>query len=174
MIDTAGAEALIVSLGAVPTSADGEYRGALAAWMRRDWAPRLLPGANWEARVITSVSGRSGAGDNPTLVFEGEPYSVDLAYAEQQRIGMVRRKQSGHTLDIAMTLQDAAERLQHRGRVSIDAGRCHGGRIRFGGSAHRSQAGFRNPRDLATLSGEGIHGRRRQHLGERTRHQIPR
>jgi hypothetical protein len=111
VIDSAAAERLVLSLSAVPT-VDSDYRGAVAAWARREWAPRLLPGASWEARVIASISGPAATAAAPRVLFEGQPYRLDLAYAERQRIETVRRKQAGQTLDVAFAIDAVAATLK--------------------------------------------------------------
>ncbi len=109
-LDARGADALVRSLSAVPIQ-DGGYRGGVARWIRRDWAAQLLPAADWEARVIASIAGVSGLPGAPRLVFEGQRYRLDLAYAERQRLEIVRRKQGGHTVDLAFALQAVIDRL---------------------------------------------------------------
>ena len=45
------------------------------------------------------------------IEWEGQPYRLDLARAERQRLHNIREKQGGVTVDVAVTLEDIVTRL---------------------------------------------------------------
>ena len=102
-LNAATASSLVVSLSAVPLQ-DSEYDGGIVYWMRTELAKALPPGGSWETRVIAGMSGPSNAASQPRIFWEGEHYRLDLAGAERQRLEVVRRKQAGHTIDLALAI----------------------------------------------------------------------
>ena len=101
-IDQSDTGALIKSLFAIPI-ADGELRGELAAWLQSTLAPHLPKADTWEARVIAGLAGGPTPG-NPRVEWEGQVYSLDLAFAERRRIEEVRKRQGGPDLDVALAI----------------------------------------------------------------------
>src|SRR5262245_17393379 len=110
-INVATANSLVVSLSAVSLQ-DGEYDGALALWMRSELAKALPREPSWEGRVMAAMSGPSNEASDPRIFWEGQTYRLDLAGAERQRLEVVRRKQAGHTLDLAFAIDDVARALR--------------------------------------------------------------
>jgi len=110
-ISVATANSLVVSLSAVSLQ-DGEYDGALALWMRSELAKALPREPSWEGRVMSAMSGPSNEASDPRIFWEGQTYRLDLAGAERQRLEVVRRKQAGHTLDLAFAIDDVARALR--------------------------------------------------------------
>lgn len=103
-------ERLLQALFALPLR-DGEFDGGIGQWIRGDLASDLA-GDTWEARLISLVAGTSATAALPRLAWEGQTYRLDLAYAERQRIGLIRRKQGGPTVDTALTLNEVARQLR--------------------------------------------------------------
>ena len=120
-LSTAEASALAASLVAVQVH-DGQYSGRMAQWIRTDLARRLPAGDTWEDRAIHGLAGPTAEKTGVRLFWEGQTYRVDLALAEQQRMEIVRRKQGGHTLDLALAVDDAARALRAE---SISLERIH-------------------------------------------------
>ncbi len=118
-LDAREAEALTRSLFALPT-ADGELRGALAAWVETVLAPHLPAGTTWQERVIAAVAGGPTPG-NPRVEWEGQTYRVDLAFAERRRIEEVSSRQGAPDLDMALDLAHLARRVLQAS--SIEAAR---------------------------------------------------
>jgi hypothetical protein len=110
-LDTSAAGALVTSLSAV-SLADGEYDGGIAFWMRSELAKSLPRDGSWESRVIAAMAGRVNVATEPRIFWEGQRYRVDLAGAERLRLEIVRRKQAGHTLDLAFAIDDLARALR--------------------------------------------------------------
>src|SRR5262249_37670773 len=113
-LTSATATSLVQSLSAVPVQ-DGEYDGGVASWIRSELAKALPREDTWESRVIAGMAGPSNETSDPRLYWEGQHYRVDLAGAERQRLEVVRRKQAGHTLDLAFALDDLARTLRTSG-----------------------------------------------------------
>jgi hypothetical protein len=111
VLSDAAANALVLSLSAVPLQ-DGEYDGGIAFWMRSELAKSLPREATWEGRVMAAMSGPSNEGSDPRILWEGQNYRLDLAGAERQRLEVVRRKQAGHTIDLAFAIDDIARLLR--------------------------------------------------------------
>lgn len=111
-IDTARAEALVTSLSAV-RAVDGDYGAPTAKWMREALAAALPPGDGWETRIIAAISGPADAARTPRVSWEGQWYRFDAAAAERRRIEAVRRRQGGHTVDLAMTIDAVSASLRH-------------------------------------------------------------
>jgi hypothetical protein len=106
-ISDAAANTLVLSLAAVSLQ-DGDYDGGIGFWMRSELAKALPREGSWESRVIAAMSGPSNDATGPHLFWEGQRYRLDLAGAERQRLEVVRRKQAGHTLDLAFAIDDVA------------------------------------------------------------------
>ena len=112
-VDTKKAQGLIEQLVALPLTDDGRYAGAVARWLRGEFAGGLRPAATTEAAVLAAMSGPP-SGDGPIarpVTWEGQPYRLDLGAAERQRLRSVRDKQEGAPLDAALDLAAAAHAL---------------------------------------------------------------
>lgn len=117
-IDRARAEALIRSLVSVPYGSGG-YDGRFAQWWRSQLATVFPAGGTWESRAIDALAGRRVVVPETRLVWEGQLYRVDPAFAEAQRLVSVRSKQSGPTLDIAFAIDEVSRQLG-ADNVSLD------------------------------------------------------
>jgi hypothetical protein len=115
----AAATSLVQSLAAVSLQ-DGEYDGGMAFWIRSELAKALPREGTWEGRVIAAMAGPSNEATDPRLYWEGQHYRLDLAGAERQRLEVVRRKQAGHTLDLALAIDDLGRTLRSSG-LTVDA-----------------------------------------------------
>jgi hypothetical protein len=119
------AERLITSLFSLPV--DGDRRsGAIAGWLRRALLPVLpplpadtSPETAIETRVLAALAGRAAGPKAPRVFWEGEQYRVDLAHGELHRLKAVREKQEGYSVDLALTLENAAQRLAADG-LTVD------------------------------------------------------
>ena len=109
-ISTPDASVLLASLGAVPFRND-QYDGGVASWIRSELARKLPREGTWEARLISALAGPADESAAPRLFWEGQEYRVDLPYAERQRLQIVRGKQGGHTIDLAMAIDGLARTL---------------------------------------------------------------
>lgn len=117
-LSLASVTSLLASLTAVPLH-DGQYDGGVAAWLRTELAKALPPDGTWEVRVITALSGASDEATAPRLFWEGQAYRLDLPFAERQRLGIVRNKQGGHTVDLALAIDGLARTLRSKG-LTVD------------------------------------------------------
>ena len=110
-IDRARGEALVISLTAVPFQ-DQDYGGGVAQWMRTQLSGALPAEGDWEDRAIAAAAGPTDSPAAPRLFWEGQAYRLDLAYAERRRMEAIRRKQGGHTLDLAIAIDDIGRGLR--------------------------------------------------------------
>jgi hypothetical protein len=108
-IDPATGETLLASLCAVPLDDDGRYAGAVAGWVERELVPRLPGGGSVETRLMAALAGSSG--ERTEVAWEGQVYQLDLAFAERTRIELVRAKQVGYSVDLALDLHRIATAL---------------------------------------------------------------
>ena len=117
-ISIPAANALVGSLSAISLQ-DGEYDGALAFWFRTELAKALTTTGSWEDRVIAAMAGTADEASAPRIFWEGQGYRLDLPLAERQRLAIVRRKQGGHTLDLALAI-DAVARTLRSTTLTVD------------------------------------------------------
>jgi hypothetical protein len=110
-IDQATGEALIRSLCGVPLDENGQYAGAFADWLTRELLPRLPARESAESRMIAALGGAPQSGLS-RVEWEGQEYRVDLATAERSRIEIVRGKQIGYSLDLAIDLRSVSRTLE--------------------------------------------------------------
>jgi hypothetical protein len=142
-------EALLLSLLAVPPVYEGEYRGALAQWMRTAVGDVLGARGSWEERVIATMAGRSDDRTAARIFWEGQNYRLDIALAERQRLAIVRRKQGGHTIDMALAVDEIGRALQDRA-LTLDEIRAASGDLgalvdRFGSQLKRPAVNMAPP-----------------------------
>jgi hypothetical protein len=105
------ANSLLLSLCAVPLQ-DGDYDGGIAFWIRSELARHLPRSGSWEERVMAGMAGASERASQPRIFWEGQGYRLDFGLAERQRLQIVREKQGGHTLDLALRIDDVARALR--------------------------------------------------------------
>jgi hypothetical protein len=110
-ISSTAASRLLLSLCAVPLH-DAEYDGGVAQWMSAEMQRALPREGTWEERTIAALAGSSDEANAPRLFWEGQAYRLDLAHAERDRLAIVRDKQGGHTLDLAMAIDAIARQTQ--------------------------------------------------------------
>ncbi len=113
------AAAALTALAAVDTgAADGARR--LAGWLETDLIPAAAgtsAGAVSDADTAL-LEAMAGVGARKTappqrVRWEDADYRVDPAAAEHERLAEVRRRQGGNTLDLALRLTQAGDRLAH-------------------------------------------------------------
>ncbi len=109
-IDAATAERLVRSAVAVPL-VDGRYAGGIARWIEHDLLPALTPASSnagspgsAEAAIIAALSGKANDPSAPRIQWEGQQYRLDFAAAEARRLRLVRERQGGASLDVALDL----------------------------------------------------------------------
>jgi hypothetical protein len=118
-LDSAVTEHLIDRLVASPP-VDAIGSGAVARWLRQDLHPALPQARDFEAAVIAGLAGRPGSVTGaPRVIWEGQPYRLDLAAAERNRLQRVREKQQAPRLDLIVQMADAA-RLLATEKVTVD------------------------------------------------------
>ncbi len=123
VLTTDGAQRLVESLASVPVSDDGEYSGAVAAWISAQLVPALGPPpasrpagtdglGDLEYRVLAAVAGVGPRqAEVPVIEWEGLAYRVDPGAAELQHMARVRRKLGGASLDAALAFCREADLL---------------------------------------------------------------
>jgi hypothetical protein len=112
-IAVARAQTLVEQLVALPLADDGHYAGAVARWLRDEIAGPQRPGATIEATVLAAMSGGPSA-EGPvarTVIWEGQPYRLDLGAAERRRLEHVRERQESVPLDVPLELASDARVL---------------------------------------------------------------
>ena len=106
-IDAATAERLVRSASAVPL-VDGKYAGGIARWIEHDLLPALAHAAgnpgSAEGALIAALSGKANDPSAPRIQWEGQQYRLDFAAAEARRLRLVRERQGGASLDVALDL----------------------------------------------------------------------
>lgn len=110
-LDPGRAETLVNSLLAVPLDASSQYLGGVLRWMAEELRPALPPGDSLDAVVQAALAGPDTTIAAPRIEWEGRRYRVDVAAAERRRLERVREQQGGATLDLALELASAAQRL---------------------------------------------------------------
>ena len=124
-LDVAKLQGLIAQLVALPLTEDGRYAGAVARWLSAELATAVKSAATTELAMLAAMAGppsAEGATARP-VVWEGQPYRLDLGAAERQRLHTVREKQEGASLDAALDLAAAARALtaEKIGPADVDA-----------------------------------------------------
>jgi hypothetical protein len=116
-LDGDGARTVVRSLLAVPLDEHGRYAGAIARWLARELAPRLPPAVDldMESRLILAMAGPSPGEHAPRVAWEGQEYRVDLPFAERRRMQVIRDKQGGYTVDLALDLDRIVRALAAAG-----------------------------------------------------------
>jgi hypothetical protein len=109
-LDAAAAGSVIRSLLAVPFESD-RYHGGIADWLESQLLPRLPGAPSDEARMLAALAGPASRGAARRVAWEGQEYRLDFAAAERRRLEIVRRKQSGATIDAALAVRRAARAL---------------------------------------------------------------
>jgi hypothetical protein len=127
-LSSSQAEKLVQSLFNVPLNGD-RYEGALITWLRRELLPLMPASADAaDTRVIGAIEGGlieglAGRSTIRTAVeWEGQSYRLDLAAGERQRLRLVRRKQEGYSVDLALAIDSLARRLMAES-VTVDDAR---------------------------------------------------
>lgn len=119
-LTTAAVSTLLASLCAVPLQESEEYRAGIATWVRTQLGPVLPNGEGWDARLIAALAGPAESASTPRLIWEGQSYRLDLVAAERQRLDLVRRKQAGPTIELALAI-DRISRTLKAPSLSLDA-----------------------------------------------------
>jgi len=111
-LDQATATRLVGTLVELPLT-DGRIGPAMAGWIERELLPLLPPSLRPEGRLLAGLAGpRNRAA--PVVTWEGDEYRVDFAAAELERLRLVREKQGGYSVDLALALLDAVRPLSSR------------------------------------------------------------
>ena len=117
-------ERLVTTLFALPLDGDrrnGARRG-MAGTRAASADARAVPPIQSEIveeRLMAGLAGRMPGRRRARVIWEGQQYRVDLAHGERQRLKAVREKQQGYSVDLAMTLDAAAQELASDG-LTID------------------------------------------------------
>jgi hypothetical protein len=110
-LDAAAAQRLIGSLTAVPVTAGG-YNGGVLRWIDRELRPLLARADDVESGMIVQLAGVQGAPAAAIhVMWEGQSYHLDLAAAEARRLRLVRDRQHGPSLDVALAIEAQARKL---------------------------------------------------------------
>jgi hypothetical protein len=120
-LTAARAQTLVEHLVALPIE-DGRYApGAMATWLRDDLITALPAGDDLESTVIAAMSGPPSGEGGPAarVIWEGQPYRLDLGAAERQRLRRVRDKQQTPPIDIALDVATAGVALASQ-KLTLD------------------------------------------------------
>jgi len=120
-LDLSAAERLIERLASLPLSPDGRYVGAVSRWLHEDAGRAVGAPARMEIGIIAALAGPASANVDVTtrLTWEGQRYRLDLGAAERRRLQLVRDKQQGLPIDVALEVA-ATGRLLSGDAMSID------------------------------------------------------
>ena len=111
-LDITAAERLLTSLFAVPVNADG-YGGAMLQWIDRELRPLTASSADVESGLIALLAGRRANAPRAAIrvQWEGQPYRLDVAAAEERRLQLTRERQRDVPLDAALEIAGVAAKL---------------------------------------------------------------
>jgi hypothetical protein len=117
-LDAGSAEHLVERL--TTRTASDNLAGAVARWVREDLHPMLPQSRDLESAIIAGLSGRPDrALTAPRITWEGQPYRLDFAAAERNRLQRVRQKQDAPRIDLPLQVAEAA-RLLMSDKVTVD------------------------------------------------------
>jgi hypothetical protein len=121
-LETAEAERLVASMAAVPFDKQGRYAGGMARWLERELAPAIgVNHAALDADLIASLAGASRPPpSDPTVVFEGRPYRIDLVTPELRRLSRALARLGAPPVGDALALAAIADRLSRPGLTLSD------------------------------------------------------
>lgn len=112
------ASALLDDLCAIRDLGESAGRRALSRWVGSRLVPALANGGDRvrdaETMVLDALSGVGGDhpdGPSPNFELDGEPYRLDLARSERERLDAIRRRQRSVRLTAALRLVDDADAL---------------------------------------------------------------
>jgi len=120
-VTIARAQALVEKIVALPLTDDGRFAGAVAQWLQDEIVRTTEPADTLEATVLAAMSG-GPSGDGRvarTVTWEGQPYRLDLGFAERRRLQRVRERQEGVPLDVPLVLAADARALA-AGRIPVE------------------------------------------------------
>jgi hypothetical protein len=101
---------LVVSLSDLSID-DDRRAGAVALWLQQELLPRLPPSADIEGRLIAGMAGPDPGPSAPRVLWEGQQYRLDFAAGEGRRLQLIRDRQEGYSVDLALALDSAARAL---------------------------------------------------------------
>jgi hypothetical protein len=107
-VDAVHGQGMARELIALPIAADG-YDGAMARWIAKEFPP--LDGDVEDAIIARLAGPRADVRTASRIEWEGQPYRLDLARAERQRLHTIREKQGGLTVDVAVALEEIVTEL---------------------------------------------------------------
>jgi hypothetical protein len=118
VLDPPAAQALVVSLSRLRPPRLG-YWDAFASWLDRELVPALAAavgereplGVEEDVWLRALAGARATARPAPTFDWEGMPTRAEPATGERLRLAKVRRRQGGHSLDVALALARLARTL---------------------------------------------------------------
>ena len=124
-LSQARTEQLVRALLVVPTTS-GEFRGALATWVRTELGAALPDAGSFHERLAYGVAGGPMPG-SPEVEWEGQRYQLDLAFAERRRLLAIEDRQGGPDLDFALAVDALAARVvraanAEQARALVDEG----------------------------------------------------
>jgi hypothetical protein len=121
LITATEAEELVGALAALPIDRQGRFGVPLGSWLRTQLLPKLdalstateavLPELALEHALLRAMAGMRPAARLPVLKWEGFDYRLDLAAPRLRRMGEIRRRQGGNSLDAVMRLFEVLEVL---------------------------------------------------------------
>ena len=108
------AEFLIQRLAGVPITDEGRFAGGIVRWLHDDLLPAVAAGsaATLEDAIVAAVAGPPSAdGTSARIIWEGQPYRLDLGFAERRRLHRVRERQEAVPIDVPVQIATLARRL---------------------------------------------------------------
>jgi hypothetical protein len=125
-IDARQASSLVASLSAQPFGEERPANELAAEWITSTLLPVVAaPGDSAESRLLAAMAGRRAEESHPrphgaAITWEGQPYIVDAAAAERDRLTAVRAAQGVASLDDALALSRTISSLRQPGEPSFD------------------------------------------------------
>jgi hypothetical protein len=99
---------LLSSLCGLEVTVRSGYGSRFAEWLRDGFIPAFSTRGSAEEALLAGIAGiGSDSAALPVIEWEGRRYRVDPAFAELQRLQLVRERQGGLTLDAALSAAGA-------------------------------------------------------------------
>jgi hypothetical protein len=110
-IDASTAEEVLEALALVPFKEERGFLGGLVPWLRFALRPALRRDGAFEEILVEALAGWADEASIAPVSWEGQQYRLDIAATERQRLLRAGAREAGHSIDLAVTLHELAQRL---------------------------------------------------------------
>ena len=110
-IDASTAERLLEALALVPFKEERGFLGGLVPWLQFELRPALSKDGAFGEILEEALAGSADEASIAPVSWEGQHYRLDIVAAERQRLRRAGVREAGHSIDLAVTLYELAQRL---------------------------------------------------------------